>query len=82
MNTPITPEALLAKLKILPPERLGQIADFVDFLATQEQRRQAGEELRAMWARMPQEELTDEIEQEIVAEVRAVRAARRKRGAT
>jgi hypothetical protein len=82
MNTPITAEALLAKLKILPPERLAQIADFVDFLATQEQRHQAGEELRAMWARMPQEELTDEIEQEIVAEVRAVRAERRKRGAT
>ena len=34
-----------------------------------------------MWARMPQEELTDEIEQEIVAEVRAVRAERRRRSA-
>lgn len=81
MNAPITAEVLLAKLKALPPERLGQIADFVDFLATQDQRRQAGEELRAMWARMPQEELTEAIEQEIVAEVRAVRAERRKRGA-
>ena len=50
MNAPITPEALLAKLKILPPERLGQVADFVNFLATQEQRRKAGEELRAIWA--------------------------------
>ena len=81
MNAPITAEVLLAKLKALSPERLGQIADFVDFLATQDQRRQAGEELRAMWARMPQEELTEAIEQEIVAEVRAVRAERRKRGA-
>ena len=81
MNPPITAEALLAKLKLLPPERLGQIADFVDFLATQEQRRQAGEELRAMWARMPQDDLTEAIEQEIVAEVRTVRAERRKRGA-
>ena len=81
MNAPITAEVLLAKLKALPPERLGQIADFVDFLTTQEQRRQAGEELRAMWARMPQEELTEAIEQEIVAEVRAVRAEQRKRGA-
>jgi hypothetical protein len=82
MNAPITAEALLAKLKILPPERLGQVADFVEFLATQEQRRQAGEALRAMWARMPQETLTDEIEQEVVAEVRAYRAARRERGTT
>ena len=56
MNAPISAEALLAKLKILPPERLGQVADFVEFLATQEQRRQAGAALRAMWARMPREE--------------------------
>jgi hypothetical protein len=82
MNAPITAEALLAKLKALPPERLGQIADFVDFLAAQERRRQSGEALREMWARMPDEELTAEIEQEIVEEVRAVRAERRKRGAT
>jgi hypothetical protein len=81
MNAPITAESLLAKLKNLPPERLGQVADFVNFLATQEQRRKAGEELRAMWARMP-EELTDEIEQEVVAEVRAYRAQRHQRGAT
>ena len=82
MNAPVTAEALLAKLKALPPERLGQIADFVDFLATQERRRQAGEALREMWSRMPKEELTEEIEQEIVEEVRAVRAERRKRDAT
>ena len=82
MNAPVIAEALLAKLKILPPERLEQIADFVEFLATQEQRRLAGEQLRAMWARMPQGELTDEIEQEVVAEVRAYRAERRQRGAT
>ena len=42
MNAPVTAEALLAKLKILPPERLEQIADFVEFLTTQEQRRLAG----------------------------------------
>lgn len=81
MNAPITAEALLAQLQILPPDRLAQVADFVNFLATQEQRRKAGEELRAMWASMP-EELTDEIEQEVVAEVRAYRAERRQRGAT
>lgn len=77
MNAPISTEALLAKLKALPAERLGQVADFIDFLAAQERRRQAGQELREMWARMPQEELTPEIEQEIVEEVRAVRAERR-----
>ena len=81
MNTPITAEALLAKLKALPAERLGQIADFVDFLAAQERRRQAGEALRDMWSRMPDEKLTAEIEQEVVEQVRAVRTERRKRGA-
>ena len=79
MNVPITAEALLAKLKALHPERLGQIADFVDFLAAQERRQQAGEALREMWSRMPNEELTAEIEQEIIEEVRA---ERRKPGAT
>lgn len=42
-------------------------------------KKQAGEKLRAMWARMPREELTPKIEQEIVKEVRAVRAEKRKR---
>ena len=45
-------------------------------------RRCAGEQLRAAWQRMPQEELTPEIEQEIVEEVRKVRAERSLRGAS
>lgn len=44
-------------------------------------RRRAGEELRDMWKRAPEEELTPEIEQEIVERVRAVRSERGKRGA-
>lgn len=42
-------------------------------------RRQAGERLREMMDRMPREELTPEIEQEIADEIRAYRAERRKR---
>lgn len=76
MNAPISAEALLAKIKALPSEMLGQVADFIDFLAAQERRRQAGQELREMWARMPQEELTPQIEQEIDEAVRAVRRSR------
>jgi hypothetical protein len=45
-------------------------------------RRRAGEALQAMWQRMPAEELTPEIEQEIVEEVRKVRAEQRIRGAS
>ena len=37
-------------------------------------RRRAGEALQEMWRRGPKEELTPEIEQEIVEEVRKVRA--------
>ena len=40
-------------------------------------RRRAGEALQSMWQRGPQEHLTPEIEQEIVEEVRKVRAERR-----
>ena len=37
--------------------------------------------LRALWARLPREELTTEIAQEIVAEVRAYRAEKRNKAA-
>lgn len=80
MNAPISAEALLAKIKALPAERLGQVADFIDFLAAQERRRQAGQELREMWAR-PQEELTPETERDIDEAVHAARAERRSRSA-
>ena len=45
-------------------------------------RKQAGGTLRAMWARLPNDELTPEIEREIVADVRTVRAAQRKKSAS
>lgn len=70
-------EALIARINQLPPERRAQVEDFVDFLCAQERRREAGEALSAMWARRPQEELTPEIDQMIIEEVRAVRAEKR-----
>ena len=45
-------------------------------------RRRAGEALATLWQRLPAEELTPELEQEIVEEVRKVRAERRQRGAS
>lgn len=82
MSAPVSAEALLDKIKALPPERISQVADFVEFLATQDRRRAAGEALRKTWERMPNEEITEEIEQEIVDAVRAVRTERRSRGAS
>ena len=55
--------------------------DAMESMLRERLRKQAGEALREMWARMPREELTPEIEKEIVEEVRAVRAERRKRTA-
>ena len=45
-------------------------------------KKQAGEQLRVIWARMPRDELTPEIEQEIAEEVRRVRAELRKQNAS
>ncbi len=70
-------EALIARINQLPPERRAQVEDFVDFLAAQERRREAGESLRAMWTAHPQEALTPDAERMIVEEVRAVRAGKR-----
>ena len=54
----------------------------IETMLREQLRRRAGESLRNLWARASKEELTPEIEQEIVQEVRAVRAERRKPGAS
>jgi hypothetical protein len=45
-------------------------------------RRCAGESLQAMWSRIPEEELTPEIEQQIGDDVREVRAQMRHKAAS
>jgi len=57
-------------------------AEAMEAMLREQLRRRAGQALQAMWQRAPSEELTPEIEQEIVDEVRAVRAQRRQRGAS
>ncbi|MBK6289661.1 MAG: hypothetical protein IPJ33_01700 [Gammaproteobacteria bacterium] len=64
-----------AKEGLLSPEAM-------ETMLREQLRRRAGEALQAMWERMPREELTPEIEQEIVEEVRKVRAERRNRGSS
>jgi len=56
--------------------------DAIESMLREQLRKQAGEQLRVLWARMPDEELTPEIEQEIVDEVRTVRAELRERNAS
>jgi hypothetical protein len=55
-------------------------AEAVEAMLREKLRRRAGETLQQMWQRGPQDELTPEIEREIVEEVRKVRAERRLRG--
>lgn len=76
----------MTTVQIQLPDQLAQEAQAAGLLTPEamaamlreQLKKQAGEDLRAMWARMPKEELTPEIEQMIVDEVRAVRDGRRK----
>ncbi len=57
-------------------------AQALEAMLREQLRRRAGETLQATWQRGPQDELTPAIEQEIVQEVRRVRAPRRLRQAS
>lgn len=76
MNQPAE-DALIAKIRALPAERIAQVEDFVNFLATQERRREAAARLQALRDQLPPEEITDPEMQAIVDTVKEVRAARR-----
>jgi len=76
----------MTTIQVELPDVLAQSAQAAGLLTPQaleamlrEQLRcQAGDALRAIWAKAPLEELTPEIEQMIEEEVQAVRAQRRK----
>ena len=80
----------MTTVQIILPDELAQTAANAGLLSPQametmlreQLRRRAGEALHATWQRMPPEELTPEIEQEILEEVHRVRVERRTRGAS
>ncbi len=80
----------MTTVQITLPDELAQKAaiagllspEAMEVMLREELRRRAGEGLRVTWKRVPSDELTPETEQEIVEEVRAVRAERRQRGAS
>lgn len=80
----------MTTVQITVPDELAQKAanaglfssEAMEAMLREQLRRRAGEALQAMWQRMPAEELTPELEQEIVEEVRKVRAERAMRGAS
>jgi hypothetical protein len=74
-------QALVEKIAALPPERIAEIEDFVDFLAVKTRREAAFDRLLAIAPALEEAGIPPMTEDEIMAEVEAVRAARRSRGA-
>lgn len=73
-------QALIEKIQQLPPQRLAEVEDFVDFLRTREERAAAGARLGESLARLDALNLPPFSDDEIAAEIQAARqehAARR-----
>lgn len=71
-------QALMEKIQALPPERLGEVEDFVDFLAAKTRREAALDRLFAVAPALEAAGAPPITEDEIQAEVDAVRAERRR----
>lgn len=74
-------QSLIDKIKTLPNERLSEVEDFVDFIATKSRRRAALDRLLAVAPALEAAGIPPLTDDEIMAEVKAVRAERRKTGA-
>ena len=72
-------QALIEKIQALPAERISEVEDFVDFLATKTRRLTALDRLLAIAPALEAAGAPPITEEEIAAEVEAVRAARRSR---
>jgi hypothetical protein len=72
--------SLILKLQKLPPQRLAEVADFVEFLAVREARAEAGARLGESLTKLDALNLPPLSDEEIEAEIqtaRQERAARR-----
>lgn len=76
-------EVLIEKLKALPPDERAEVEDFVDFLKTRRERvrDEAARRLGEAFARLDALAEPPMSPEEVLAEVEAVRAARRGRDA-
>lgn len=68
---------LMERLKKLPPARVAEVVDFVEFLASREERAAAAQRLTEGLARLDALNLQPVSEEEIEAEVQASRETRR-----
>jgi hypothetical protein len=69
---------LMERLRKLPPARVAEVADFVEFLASREERAAAGQRLTDGLARLDALNLPAVSEDEVEAEIQAARQERRK----
>ncbi len=67
---------LMQRLKVLPPERVAEVVDFVEFLASRVQRDAAAQRLSESMARLDALGLPPISDDEIEAEVQAARRER------
>lgn len=70
---------LIEQLKKLSPARKAEVLDFVDFLATREDRAAAAQRLTESLAKLDALKLPAVNEEEVAAEVQAARQERRAR---
>ena len=64
---------LIEKLQQLPPQRIAQVEDFVEFLATREARLTAGQRLGEAFSTLDALDLPPLTDEEIEAEIQATR---------
>ncbi len=70
---------LIERLKKLPPNRVAEVVDFVEFLSQREERAAAAQRLAQGLARLDALKLPEISEDEIEAEIQAARQERRAR---
>ena len=70
---------LIERLKKLPPSRVAEVVDFVEFLAAREERAAAAQRLTEGLARLDALKLKDISEDEVEAEIQAARLEQRAR---
>lgn len=68
---------LLEKLARLPPQKLAEVEDFVDFIARKEARRAALDRLLSIAPALEAAGVAPMSEEELAGEIAAVRAGRR-----
>ncbi len=75
----VVEKVLIEKIKQLPPQQIAEVEDFVEFLADKASKRAALDRLLSIAPAVEAAGIPPMTEEEIAAEVKAVRAERRAR---